>query len=76
MLGALCHYITACDPERFQPMKSNFGILPTLDLPPRQKALRYQAYAERALAALERCMQAAGWSPIPTLVQSMPEQPA
>lgn len=31
MLGALCHYITHADPRDFQPMKANFGILPSLD---------------------------------------------
>jgi len=52
MLGALCHYITHAAPNDFQPMKANFGILPTLaetgDKPVRQKRQRYQAYAERS----------------------------
>lgn len=53
MLGALCHYITACDPKHFQPMKANFGLLPPLARAPRGKPDRYRAYSERALASLE-----------------------
>ncbi|NLF75833.1 MAG: methylenetetrahydrofolate--tRNA-(uracil(54)-C(5))-methyltransferase (FADH(2)-oxidizing) TrmFO [Chloroflexi bacterium] len=53
MLGALCHYITHCDPDDFQPMKANFGILPELEDAPKGKRDRQRAYAERALADLE-----------------------
>ncbi len=53
MLGALLHYITHADPAGFQPMKANFGLLPELDPPVRDKRRRYAAYAERALADLE-----------------------
>lgn len=53
MLGALAHYVTHAEPDGFQPMKANFGILPPLDPPVRNKRQRYQAYAERALEALE-----------------------
>ncbi len=60
MLGALCHYVTHCDPERFQPMKANFGLLPPLEHPPRSKQERYQAYADRALASLAAAMDAGG----------------
>lgn len=52
MLGALSHYVTHADPKDFQPMKSNFGILPELPQPIRDKRLRYGAYVERALAAM------------------------
>jgi len=49
MLGALCHYVTHSDPDRFQPMKANLGILPPLeDGIRRNKRQRAQAYAERA----------------------------
>jgi methylenetetrahydrofolate--tRNA-(uracil-5-)-methyltransferase len=56
MLGALCHYVTHADMKDFQPMKANFGILPPLaDLPRKSgKRERTQAYADRALADLER----------------------
>jgi methylenetetrahydrofolate--tRNA-(uracil-5-)-methyltransferase len=49
MLGALCHYVTHADPEDFQPMKANYGILPPLDAAPRGKRERYQAFSRRAL---------------------------
>lgn len=55
MLGALCHYITHADLKDFQPMKANFGILPSLTNTSRLgKRERGQAYAERALQDLER----------------------
>jgi methylenetetrahydrofolate--tRNA-(uracil-5-)-methyltransferase len=54
MLGALCSYVCNADPERFQPMKANFGLLPPLDPPVRKKRERYAAYARRALVDLER----------------------
>jgi methylenetetrahydrofolate--tRNA-(uracil-5-)-methyltransferase len=53
MLGALCHYITHSDLKDFQPMKANFGILPSLDGATKiGKRERGKLYAERALADL------------------------
>lgn len=49
MLGALCHYVTHAEPKHFQPMKANFGILPELSQPIRDKRLRYNVYVERAV---------------------------
>lgn len=49
MLGALCHYVTHAEPKHFQPMKSNFGILPELPEHIKDKRLRYAAYVDRAL---------------------------
>lgn len=49
MMGALFAYITQADPRYFQPMKSNFGLLPELESHVRNKGERYLAYAERAL---------------------------
>jgi methylenetetrahydrofolate--tRNA-(uracil-5-)-methyltransferase len=57
MLGALCHYVTHAEAKHFQPMKANFGILPELDEPIRDKRLRYLAYVERGLNALRESMQ-------------------
>jgi len=54
MIGALCRYITTADPDNFQPMKANFGLLPPLEPPVRNKRARYAAYARRALADLGR----------------------
>jgi methylenetetrahydrofolate--tRNA-(uracil-5-)-methyltransferase len=53
MLGALCHYVTHAEPQHFQPMKANFGILPELSDRVKGKRDRYAAYADRALEALE-----------------------
>jgi methylenetetrahydrofolate--tRNA-(uracil-5-)-methyltransferase len=53
MLGALCHYVTHADPSNFQPMKANFGILPPLAAPQKNKNARKQQYAQRALDHLE-----------------------
>lgn len=58
MLGALCHYISHAEPEYFQPMKANFGILPELAQHVRGKRDRYAAYAARALADLESALTA------------------
>ncbi len=58
MLGALCHYISAADPGDFQPMKANFGLLPPLQPAVRNKRMRYQAYARRALADMEGFIEA------------------
>lgn len=53
MMGALFHYITHADPADFQPMKANFGLLPDLPNPPRDKRQRYAAHVARAAADLE-----------------------
>jgi len=56
MLGALLHYISHAEPASFQPMKANFGLLPELDPPVRDKRARYLAYAARAQGALEQAL--------------------
>ena len=48
MMGALLHYITHAEPENFQPMKANMGLLPDLPTRVRRKLDRYAAYAQRA----------------------------
>ena len=53
MLGALCHYVSHAEAKLFQPMKANFGIMPALDNPPRDKRERSTLYAQRAQADLE-----------------------
>ena len=57
MLGALCHYVTHAEPKHFQPMKANFGIMPDLNPPVKNKRERYRAYAGRALANLARSVR-------------------
>jgi methylenetetrahydrofolate--tRNA-(uracil-5-)-methyltransferase len=56
MLGALCHYVTHCEPKHFQPMKAAFGLFPALENPPRDKRVRAELYSERARAALEQAI--------------------
>lgn len=53
MSGALVAYITQADPETFQPMKANFGLMPPLEETRRGKRARGEAHAHRALADLE-----------------------
>ena len=58
MLGALVAYITDPYQENLQPMGANMGLLPALTERYRDKQKKYQAYAERALAALEMALAA------------------
>ena len=59
MLGALCHYITHADLRDFQPMKSNLGILPSLEGSGRLgKFERAEAYADRARIDLDDFLKA------------------
>ena len=56
MTGALASYIANAASERFQPMNSNFGLLPPLADPPRDKKEKYRAMAARAMASFESVM--------------------
>ncbi len=53
MLGALVDYVAHYDGKDFQPMNSNWGIVPPLEERIRDKKLKGQILADRALAALE-----------------------
>jgi methylenetetrahydrofolate--tRNA-(uracil-5-)-methyltransferase len=66
MCGALLHYITHAEPENFQPMKANMGLLPEIPQRIRSKPERYAAYAERAYRALDEYLQAANFSAVST----------
>ena len=63
MMGALADYITSADPEHFQPMNSNFGLLPPLDNPPRDKRARRQRMAELAVETMRRFIEEHGLTP-------------
>ncbi len=52
MTGALMHYIANANPERFQPMKANLGLLTPLEMLRRSKQEKGYAHAKRALHAL------------------------
>lgn len=64
MMGSLLHYITHADPENFQPMKANMGLLPELEKRVRGKQARYAAYAERAQTTLADFLPAAEFTPV------------
>ncbi|HAJ06555.1 MAG TPA: methylenetetrahydrofolate--tRNA-(uracil(54)-C(5))-methyltransferase (FADH(2)-oxidizing) TrmFO [Chloroflexi bacterium] len=57
MIGSLCHYVANADSETFQPMKANFGLLPSLSPPSHKrkwsKRERYELYSRRALESLD-----------------------
>lgn len=50
--GALMAYATDPATKDYQPMHVNFGIMPPLDPPVRNKRARYEAYAARGAEAL------------------------
>ena len=58
MMGALCRYISDESVEDFQPMGSNMGILPPLPELIKGKQERYQAMADRAVAAMQHYLKA------------------
>ena len=54
MTGALAKYISDETVKDFQPMGANIGILPPLDINIRDKQLKAQAHADRALGFFKR----------------------
>ena len=63
MLGGLCRYLREADPDSFQPMNSNWGLVDPLAGAPRKKALRRAALADRADLSLRRWIAAADIHP-------------
>ena len=58
VVGALTKYITTADPESFQPMNSNFGLLPQPYSERRlKKHDRRKLQAELAVTAIERVVE-------------------
>ena len=53
MLGALYRYMREADPKHFQPMNANFGLLDDLADPVRDKKVKRERFAERALEAMD-----------------------
>ncbi|MDQ6829073.1 MAG: FAD-dependent oxidoreductase, partial [Gemmatimonadota bacterium] len=53
MLGALYRYLREADPRHFQPMNANFGLVDDLPERVRDKKLKRERIAERALADLD-----------------------
>lgn len=52
--GSMCQYITSAVAKHFQPMNANFGLMPPLEERIRDKKLKKQKIAERALEFLAK----------------------
>lgn len=58
VIGALAEHITTADPDAFQPMNSNFGLLPCPETQGRmKKGERRKLQAETALREIERIVE-------------------
>lgn len=55
MIGNLLHYITT-PTENFQPMGANMGLLPPLEQKIKDKRLRYEELAKRAVESLKQAV--------------------
>lgn len=53
-MGSMAYYITHAEGKYFQPMNANFGLFPELPERIRDKKLRYETLANRALESLEQ----------------------
>lgn len=53
VIGSLAHYITHTNSKNFQPMNANFGLIKELDKTVKNKQVRNQAYADRALTSIQ-----------------------
>ncbi|HEX2721743.1 MAG TPA: methylenetetrahydrofolate--tRNA-(uracil(54)-C(5))-methyltransferase (FADH(2)-oxidizing) TrmFO [Gemmatimonadaceae bacterium] len=58
MLGGLYRYLREADPKHFQPMNANFGLLDDLPETIRDKKKKREMFAERALSAMTKWMEA------------------
>lgn len=59
MLGALTHYITNSEIVNFQPINSNWGIVPSIELPKKErknKKLKNELLAKRSIETLENML--------------------
>lgn len=56
MIGAIIDYITDSQTKKFQPMGANFGLLPPLNEPIRDKKERYLSLANRGLADFDKTL--------------------
>ncbi|WP_010630965.1 FADH(2)-oxidizing methylenetetrahydrofolate--tRNA-(uracil(54)-C(5))-methyltransferase TrmFO [Sporolactobacillus vineae] len=53
VIGSMAHYISNASPAHFQPMNANFGLLPLLRVPVKDKKERAEKYAARALDTIQ-----------------------
>ncbi|UUZ85917.1 FADH(2)-oxidizing methylenetetrahydrofolate--tRNA-(uracil(54)-C(5))-methyltransferase TrmFO [Paenibacillus sp. P26] len=56
-LGSMAHYITTADFNHFQPMNANFGLFPPLGEKIRNKKLKNEAIAHRAIEKIQNFSQ-------------------
>ncbi|WP_342525836.1 FADH(2)-oxidizing methylenetetrahydrofolate--tRNA-(uracil(54)-C(5))-methyltransferase TrmFO [Chryseomicrobium sp. FSL W7-1435] len=52
-LGSMARYITEADPKNFQPMNINFGLFPNLPGRIRDKKVKAEKFANRALTTIQ-----------------------
>ncbi|MDM5316541.1 FADH(2)-oxidizing methylenetetrahydrofolate--tRNA-(uracil(54)-C(5))-methyltransferase TrmFO [Fictibacillus sp. b24] len=52
-IGSMAYYITTANPDNFQPMNANFGLLPPLERRIKNKQERNTALADRALETIQ-----------------------
>lgn len=53
MIGALHHHISDTETKDFQPIKANFGILPSINNLPRSRDQRRAFYSDRSISSLK-----------------------
>lgn len=53
IIGAITDYLVTAEPNSFQPMNANFGILPALDRVIKDKTLKKEEYSNRAISDLK-----------------------
>jgi methylenetetrahydrofolate--tRNA-(uracil-5-)-methyltransferase len=57
IMGSMARYITTTDPNNFQPMNANFGLVPELEKRIRNKREKNEKLAERALDTIQNFTQ-------------------
>jgi methylenetetrahydrofolate--tRNA-(uracil-5-)-methyltransferase len=63
MLGALYRYLREADPDHFQPMNANFGLVDDLPQRIRDKRKKREKLAERSLRAMKAWAEEVGIRP-------------
>lgn len=68
MLGGLYRYLRESDPRHFQPMNANFGLVDDLDEPIRDKRLKKERMAQRAVREMREWRDAMSIDTVTALV--------
>lgn len=68
MLGALYRYLREADPRHFQPMNANFGLVDELDESIRDKRVKKERMAERAIRDMSTWRDEMSIDPVTTAV--------